>query len=672
MAQPDITAIALTGIGGAGKSTLGALVYRYVEAQQGAGKGAFTAPPLWLRVDPAVTMADILGNLCSALNVPAPDLAALSPQSQAAALFGVLHSAGKGRLVVFDQFENLLDDDGCALPDRPGIGEWLDALNSQPCACRVLLTSRPDPKGTRDDPYTYLQPYHVPGLAEVEGIELLRKRDVQATEAEMRSAVQRCGGHAFSLTLLATRLQQRNLTLASLLNDPHYTLLWTGDIAQKLLDAIYNEQLDSTERTLLAAFSVFREPIPSEAAQTIMPVNSEIPTEYIEGAIDGLLTQHLLQAAGEGRCQPHAIVAEYARDHIIEGKQPDRQANRQALLAAHARAAQYYRQRAATTCPSPEKRRKVADVHDLIEATWQYCQAEQWQQAYDLMIQEGIFADLKLWGGNTILLELYQLLLSDKWHPEPLQAGDIYKDLGFIYGDLGKSAEALGAYEKALSIYKEVEDRGKEGQTLVNLGWVNNLLGQQKKALKYYEEGLSIARELENRKEEGRALNNLGGVYDALGQKQQALEYYEQALRIYREVGDRSGEGTTLNNLGGVYDALGQKQQALEYYEQALLIRREVGDRSGEGTTLWNIGAYYFDQSRYDVALASFLLARDIFEEVQSPNHDEVQGWIDDLRKKVGEEQFRALLARVEPRAQQLVEQALIEDVGETNKDSRG
>jgi len=110
-----------------------------------------------------------------------------------------------------------------------------------------------------------------------------------------------------------------------------------------------------------------------------------------------------------------------------------------------------------------------------------------------------------------------------------------------------------------------------------------------------------------------------------------------------------------------VYNALGKKQEALSYYEQALAIRREVGDRGGEGETLWNIGALYFEQSHYDVALASFLLARDIFDEVQSPNRDSVQSWIDGLREEIGEEQFTTLLAQVEPQALQIVERALHE-----------
>ncbi|HEV2583038.1 MAG TPA: tetratricopeptide repeat protein, partial [Ktedonobacteraceae bacterium] len=168
-------------------------------------------------------------------------------------------------------------------------------------------------------------------------------------------------------------------------------------------------------------------------------------------------------------------------------------------------------------------------------------------------------------------------------------------------------------------------------------------------------------REVGYRRGEGIALNNLGGVYDDLGQKQKALGYYEQALAIYREVGDRGGEGATLNNLGEFNRTSGQKQEALGYYEQALAIRREVGDRGGEGITLHNIGTIYREQENYDKALACFLLARGIFEELQSPHRDDEQGWIDGLRKKVGEEQYSALLAQVEPRAREIVEQALRE-----------
>jgi hypothetical protein len=172
--QPDITAIALTGIGGVGKSTLAALIYRYVEEQRQTHPSPFLAKVLWLTIDPAVTFADLAGNLFEALSKPLPDLSNLSPQNQAVALFNALNTTDKSYLAIIDQFENLLDwDTGHALTDRPGVGDWLDIINSQPCICRILLTSRPRPVGNREYPLTYLQEYPVGGLEGSEGVALL-------------------------------------------------------------------------------------------------------------------------------------------------------------------------------------------------------------------------------------------------------------------------------------------------------------------------------------------------------------------------------------------------------------------------------------------------------------------------------------------------------------------
>lgn len=221
LTQAGRAAIVLTGIGGVGKSTLAALVYSYAEKQRLAGNGPFQAEVLWLQVDPSVTMVDIIGNLFECLGKSLPNFSNFSPQSQAAALFNALNTIEKPRLVVLDQFENLLDwQTGHALPDRVGVGEWIDAFNSKPCRCRILLTSRPCPQGTRDYPVSCMQEYQVEGLGEVEGIELLRKREVKATEEELCLAVTRCEGHAFALTLLASLLQKRNLSLAALFQDP--------------------------------------------------------------------------------------------------------------------------------------------------------------------------------------------------------------------------------------------------------------------------------------------------------------------------------------------------------------------------------------------------------------------------------------------------------------------
>lgn len=617
LSQPDITAIVLTGIGGVGKSTLAALIYRYAQEQRGVGSEAlFTAEALWLRIDPAVTMTDLAGTLFEALGRPMLDFGNLTPQNLAVALFNALNTTEQPRLVVLDQFENLLDaHTGYALPDHAGVGEWLDALNSQPCRCRVLLTSRPWPQGTREYPPTYMQEYHVEGMETAEGIELLRKQGVgmEVSDAELHIAVDHCAGHAFALTLLASFLRRnRSLSLTALFNNPTYTQLWTGNIAHNLLDSIYTQQLNEVQRKLLLAFSVYREPVSLDAAHALIDFTAEVPEVQMLPALDALLRQHLLQALGEGCYQLHAIVADYARSRFVGGSE---QANQQALRDAHARAAQYYLQKAQASCPPREQRRCMSDVEPLIEAIWQQCQAEQWQEAYNLMEQEEIFWSLKRWGGNAILLELYQLLFPlDKWHPQHAQVARIYNDLGDVYRMLGRMEQAREHLERALHICKDSGDRKGEGWALNRLGRVYSIMGQRERAREYFEQALAICREIGDRVYEVTTLNNLAGVYRSLVQRKRAQEYCEQALSIAREIGDRGAEAITLNNLGEIYSALGQNAQ--EYYEQSLRLYKEVGDRGGESWVLNNLGKFYADMGQQDQALGCLEQSLSIRKEV--------------------------------------------------------
>jgi tetratricopeptide (TPR) repeat protein len=483
--EPGVSAVALCGIGGVGKSTLASLVFNYTEQERKAARGPFAGEPVLLRINENTSFLELATNIfaCVEKSIP-PDFASLPPQAQAYALFNALNTpaaAETPRLVILDQFENLLDPQtGRALTANAGVGEWLDALNSQPCSSRVLLTSRPHPRGASDTAPAALRIYNVSDLSIAEGIELLRGLDVAGDADALRKAVERCNAHALSLTLLGTLLQLYTVSLATLLKDPAYTQLWEGRIEEKLLEKIFSN-LPAPSRGLLCAFSIYREAVPVEAALAVL---TGVTKEQALELLGGLLEQHLVQSQPvTGHYLLHPIVASYATRHFVIDESASGESARK---AAHAQAAQYYVQAASANNATSGKIKVIGEAQPLIEAVWQLCQAQQFQEAYELMDREDLFVKLRLWGANAALLELCQLLLSGNGIYAPQQKALIFSSIAKTSKILGRKQEALSYYEQALRIRREVGDRGGEGTTLWNIGAACFDLGRNDAALACY------------------------------------------------------------------------------------------------------------------------------------------------------------------------------------------
>jgi tetratricopeptide (TPR) repeat protein len=714
--QPEVNGVTLTGMGGIGKSTLAALLYHYIEQQRIAGQAPFPEKMLWLTIQAGTTIVDLINILREAGGKRPLDLKYLTTRDMARELFKALNTDTL-RLVILDQFDALLDPQTCqALEEHPGIGEWLDMLNERPCTGRVVLTSRFSPRGKRSSPSIYLQEYRVPDLDVAEGSALLRMWGVQAKEVELHQVVMRCQGHALALVLLKDLLKDYSAArITTFFNDPRFASERIDVLAREALNYIFTHQLNQEQRDLLQAFSVYREAVPLEAAQTILEDHTAMATRRLMAAHRVLLRQHLLQDSGLFRYQPHSLVAEFAQECVD---------NQQRWHDAHARAAQYYQhqydQQQATFKYQPGKqRRRIDDIHDLIEALWHYCRAGQQQQAYELILRENIFLVLTRWGSNSALLGIYQYLLpSEIWQPAPEQAARIYNEMGEIYLILGQKEKARQYFEQSLQSYRmldqkkidvseglvnalnnvgavhrrqgEIEealecyqkarhiaDRAEEeilarGTTLNNIGYAYYQSGRRMKkqeqarqyyelALQQYRQALPLHRAAGNRGEEARTLDNLGKVYYALGRKNEACEYYQQALDLALELGDRWVEATVLHDLGACSS---QFEEKLEYYEQAYFIFHAINAHEDEITVLKNLGYLHLlqekEQKEYDVILACFVQARDMFNELQSPELSEVPNWVLlEVELALGKQQLTVLLDEVEKRAEQIIERIL-------------
>ncbi|MEO6893178.1 MAG: tetratricopeptide repeat protein [Ktedonobacteraceae bacterium] len=479
------------------------------------------------------------------------------------------------------------------------------------------------------------QPLELPGLALDEGAALFQQSAPNRIEEIARSLArqlsQRVDGHPLGLSLLGRAFNDTHIPLSAFLAD-HETYLLSAENPyigvnhrqrKVFANFAYSVRWLSPElRDTLSKLWVFHAPFLADVAVAVLD-----PEHDAEAAEASPVEAHLHTLWQRGLLAREAIPV--GDDDVYLYRLPP--------------------------VMRPYIEQYLADEREREEMLRRFGEAAAW-------LAEIVYGEII--GGRaiaTLALQCYDDLARGVSFVEGIAQGYYLLYWGWILHRLGDQHMGVTVTEQALAIFREVGNRAGEGATLNNLGRVYDALGQKQQALAYYQQALAISREVGDRAKEGATLNNLGLVYNALGQKQQALAYYEQALAIFREVSDRAGEGTTLNNLSSIYNTMGQKQKALDYCKQALAICREVGDRAGEGVTLHNIGMMYASSGQFDVALACVLLAKALYEYVQSPYIDAEVQWIAALRLHVGEQQFASLFAQVEHRTNEIVERALQE-----------
>ncbi len=423
-------------------------------------------------------------------------------QNQATTLFNVLSEADQTRLIVLDQFDRILDPQTRYVrEDRPSIGEWLDAILNQPCRCRILLTSRYMPSGSRGYNPANMNEYCIEGLDDTEAKQLLLNQGgskiAQAKPSELDKALDSCNNHPLALALLVFRLKVHGLGLSTFFKDPAHIKRWREEIASYGpdggLDTIYMKQLTSEQRKLLLAFSIFRKPVLRNAAQAL--TSFTVPMSRAQAVAEAivkfpmrqsqilydcevLLRHHLLQLSQDHQnCyQLHPIVAAYAQDQFDRNNE---ESNEEMLQGAHSEAAQYYLLQARGSTTGVDQR-SVSDLEQslLVEAIWHQCQAGQCQKAFELMERENIFLHLRSRNENIVLLELYQqMLASNKWHPRDVEKFRIYSNLGEICKSLGKKEEALSHYEEALAVSRVLNDRNRAQTALEAIRELRGELG---------------------------------------------------------------------------------------------------------------------------------------------------------------------------------------------------
>ena len=230
------------------------------------------------------------------------------------------------------------------------------------------------------------------------------------------------------------------------------------DIVSGLFHDTYSQRLSQNPELvkLLLGFAVFREPVQPGTALSVVDSSVGVQDRPVRTALGTLMRQYLLQTSDGSQYILHPLVAVYIKDYYAESDQ-------QTLKNAHIKAAQHYMGQYRMSYSRGEKQQ-----HVMIEAIWHRSQAQDYQDAYNLMRNEKIFDDLQRWKNPEALLEL--LLLLDKSYLEPGQSAYIYNYQGRICYALGRRVQAKAYYQDALHLSRDAGERALEGEALNDLG----------------------------------------------------------------------------------------------------------------------------------------------------------------------------------------------------------
>jgi len=578
----------ITGLGGAGKTTLAAKIARDLAA---SGFRAWAWSARANAAERTSAWRAFLVELTLALdedNRARYDALTLGADAQArfAVLLRLLvKQAPEPVVLLLDNLESVQDPDTRALTD-PDVAALLQAARAVD-GLRLLLTSRwalPDWPEAETLPLRGLAYGDFLALARALALEDPPRfpRAFLAESAKMRRAHAALGGNARHLEWLgaaledtspqeeADFLERMEATAAKGREDMTLGYIW--------------ERLPADARTLLAriAPAYGSEPVPADGLRVLAP---DLPARG-RPALRALLARSLLETVWEPRYQareyrcPEPVQA-FLRSRELTDPDP-----RWAAAAADYRVWQLQHER-------------QGDLGHALR-TWEALRRAGRHEEAHLLTLHALAAPLERAGLYRALLPYLQAAARSA-HPQT--RGTALNLLGKQYHALGDYETALKYYQQSLAISREIGDRSGEGTTLNNIAGIYRARGDYKTALDYLQQSLAILREIGDRSGEGTTLNNISQIYDARGDYETALDYLQQSLAISREIRDRRGEGVTLNNIAGIYDALGDYETALDYLQQSLAIRREIGDRSGEGATLNNIGQIYKARGDYETAL---------------------------------------------------------------------
>jgi tetratricopeptide (TPR) repeat protein len=210
-------------------------------------------------------------------------------------------------------------------------------------------------------------------------------------------------------------------------------------------------------------------------------------------------------------------------------------------------------------------------------------------------------------------------------------------ELARLAQNQGELDEARRLYNESLEINKRLGNQRGIAGTTSQLGIVHLELGEIAESRAKHEECLAIRRKLGDQQGVAIDLHQLAMLAQDQGELDEARRLYNESLEIHKRLGNQGGIAISLHQLAQLARKQGEIEEARRLYNESLEIKRRLGNQDGIAITLWALGILAEDEGDNVEAAHPFSKALAIFEKLKSPNAKAVRESLGRVKGKLSE-----------------------------------
>jgi tetratricopeptide (TPR) repeat protein len=169
-------------------------------------------------------------------------------------------------------------------------------------------------------------------------------------------------------------------------------------------------------------------------------------------------------------------------------------------------------------------------------------------------------------------------------------------DFLWVRGYWNEGRDRMG---RGAAVANRLGDHRSEAHLLFQIGQLCRYQGAYDEARRHFQNCLALEEKLQDLALRANAMLELGILFRYQGEHQQAVEHYQRCLGLEEQIRDRVLRAKVLHELGVLHGVQGNYEEARRYSLDSLALEEELEDKTLKASTLQQLSVQYWAQGDY-------------------------------------------------------------------------